>query len=85
MHKPIITIILKTGENTDEIDLWLDLLIDLNKPYISYFYISNNNIGLKNIDDKIALGNVTAYICEGFTCEKPINDINEFSGRISLL
>ena len=85
MNKPIITIILKTGENTDEIDLWLDLLIDLNKPYISYFYISNNNTGLKNIDDKIALGNVTAYICEGFTCEKPINDINEFSGRISLL
>jgi len=85
MNKPIITIILKTGENTDEIDLWLDLLIDLNKPYISYFYISNNNTGLKNIDDKIALGNVTAYICEGFTCEKPINDINEFSSRISLL
>ena len=39
----------------------------------------------KNIDDKKALGDVTAYICAGFTCEKPISDINEFSNRVNLL
>tara|TARA_B100001769_G_C21924367_1_gene498382 strand:- start:144 stop:839 length:696 start_codon:yes stop_codon:yes gene_type:complete len=85
MNKPIVTIILKTNKESNSIDSWIDQLINLNKPYISYFYISNNNTGYKNIDDKIALEDVTAYICEGFTCESPISDINEFSNRISLL
>ena len=56
------------------------LLFDNNN-----YYINNNNTGFKNIDDKIALGAVTAYVCCGFTCEKPINDFNEFSNRIDLL
>ena len=85
MKKPIVTIILKTNVKSNNIYTWIDKLIALNKPYISYFYISNNNTGYKNIDDKKALGDVTAYICEGFTCEKPINDINEFSNRVNLL
>ena len=85
MKKPIVTIILKTNVKSNNIYTWIDKLIALNKPYISYFYISNNNTGYKNIDDKKALGDVTAYICKGFTCEKPINDINEFSNRVNLL
>ena len=83
--KPITIIILKTNNPSNEINVWIDHIININKPYISYYYINNNNTGFKNIDDKIPLDNITAYVCTGFTCEKPISDFIEFSNRIDLL
>jgi uncharacterized protein YyaL (SSP411 family) len=83
--KPIVIIILKTNNSSNKISLWINRIISINKPYVNYYYINNNSTGFKNIDDKIALGEVTAYVCCGFTCEKPINDFNEFSNRIDLL
>ena len=83
MNKPIITIILKTNKYSNEVYKWLNYLININKPYINYYYVNNNCTGFKNIDDKKSISEVTAYICIGFTCEKPIIDINEFRERVN--
>ncbi len=85
MNKPIITIILKTKKYSNEVYKWLNYLININRPYINYYYVNNNKTGFKNIDDKESISEVTAYICIGFTCEKPINDINEFRERVNNL
>ncbi len=85
MNKPIITIILKTNECSNEVNEWLNYLININKPYVNYYYVNNNKTGFKNIDDKESISKVTAYICSGFTCEKPINDIDEFSKRMNII
>ena len=83
MNKPIITIILKAKKYSNEVYKWLNYLININKPYINYYYVNKNCTGFKNIDDKESISEVTAYICIGFTCEKPINDINEFRERVN--
>ena len=84
-EKPFVIIILKAESTYKDLALWLDPLVNLNKPYIDYYHVPKNNTGYSNIDDKILLGEVTAYICTDYTCEEPICDLEEFISRINLL
>ena len=84
-EKPFVIIILKAESTYKDLALWLDPLVNLNKPYIDYYHVPKNNTGYSNIDDKILLGEVTAYICTDYTCEEPIFDLEEFISRINLL
>ncbi len=43
---------------------------------------SKFNASYKDIPDE-QYDEVIKYICIGFTCEKPINDINEFRERVN--
>ena len=83
--KPFVIIILKAKSSSKNTKIWLDRLIDINKPYIDYYHITENNTGYVNIDDKIASDEVTAYICTDYTCEEPISDFEKFISRINLL
>ena len=84
LKKPYTIIILKTA-NSSKITKWQNQIDKINKFYIDCYYITDENTGYKNIDDKLVLDDVTAYICNDFTCEKPITNINDFISRINLL
>ena len=70
---------------SSEITKWKNQLHNINKFYVDYYYISEENLGYKNIDDKLVLNDVTAYICNDFACEKPITNIDDFISRTNLL
>ena len=84
LKKPYTVIILKMTTSS-EITKWKNQLHNINKFYVDYYYISEENLGYKNIDDKLVLNDVTAYIFDDFACEKPITNIDDFISRTNLL
>jgi uncharacterized protein YyaL (SSP411 family) len=44
--------------------------------------INNNETPPDSLKDKIPIGNICAYICEGQTCRSTITDINDFKKHI---
>lgn len=85
IKNPFILVIIKSLDKSKDAEIWLDKLIDLNKSYVDYYLITENNTGYANIDDKIVNNKTTAYICTNFSCEQPIYDIEEFISRINIL
>ncbi len=82
---PFYVVIIKTKFNNKESRKWHKILMDTNKSYIDYYFIDNEEAGHINLDNKILIGNITAYICKDFSCEKPITSYSDFVSRIKEL
>ncbi|MFK5951095.1 MAG: thioredoxin domain-containing protein [Methylococcales bacterium] len=78
--KPGLIIILRGTDNL--LQQWQQVTNSQFIPRLTCVAINNNTIPAEPLKDKIPVGDICAYICEGTSCLPVITDINDFKSYI---